>query len=227
MADKPYVCEYCKTGYSRESTLAVHMCQPKRRALQKGERRVQLGMYAFNQFYKLSAGAKKHKTYEEFCKSVYYNAFVKFGSFVSNVKPLYPEKYIDYVVTSGVKLDHWCREEMYEKYATELIKKEGVETALERSVNTMVEWSEDKSAPWNHYFAHVSFNRAVWHIKDGKISPWLLLNCRSGKEMLSKLNDEQLELIYNIINPQHWSMRFKRQVTDVALAKNVAKESNL
>ena len=227
MADKPYVCEYCKTGYSRESTLAVHMCQPKRRALQKGERRVQLGMYAFNQFYKLSAGAKKHKTYEEFCKSVYYNAFVKFGSFVSNVKPLYPEKYIDYVVTSGVKLDHWCREEMYEKYATELIKKEGVETALERSVNTMVEWAEDKSAPWNHYFAYVSLNRAVWHIKDGKISPWLLLNCRSGKEMLSKLNDEQLELIYNIINPQHWSMRFKRQVTDVALAKNVAKESNL
>ncbi|MGY8866678.1 MAG: hypothetical protein ACKVJK_13780 [Methylophagaceae bacterium] len=227
MGDKPYICEYCKTGYSRESTLAVHMCQPKRRALQKGERRVQLGMYAFNQFYKLSAGAKKHKTYEEFCKSVYYNAFVKFGSFVSNVKPLYPEKYIDYVVTSGVKLDHWCREEMYEKYATELIKKEGVETALERSVNTMVEWAEDKCAPWYLYFAHVSLNRAVWHIKDGKISPWLLLNCRSGKEMLSKLNDEQLGLIYNIINPQHWSMRFNRQVTDVALAKNVAKESNL
>jgi hypothetical protein len=227
MGDKPYICEYCKTGYSRESTLAVHMCQPKRRALQKGERRVQLGMYAFNQFYKLSAGAKKHKTYEEFCKSVYYNAFVKFGSFVSNVKPLYPEKYIDYVVTSGVKLDHWCREEMYEKYATELIKKEGVETALERSVNTMVEWAEDKSAPWNHYFAHVSLNRAVWHIKDGKISPWLILNCTSGKEMLSKLNDEQLQIVYPMINPEHWAVRFKRQTADVQLVKDVAKESKL
>ena len=153
-SNKPYVCEYCKTGYSREKTLAVHMCQPKRRALQKDERRVRLGMYAFNQFYKLSAGSKRDKTYEEFCKSSYYNAFVKFGSFVSNVKPLYPEKYVDYVVTSGVKLDHWCREEMYETYATELIKKEGVETALERSVTTMVEWAEDKSAPWNHYFAY-------------------------------------------------------------------------
>ena len=228
MADsKPYVCKYCGSGYTREKTLAVHMCQKKRRALQINEKRVQLGLYAFNRFYETSMYSKKQKTYEDFCSSQYYNAFVKFGSFISNVKPLYPEKYIDYVVTSGVKLDHWCREEMYEKYATELIKKEGVETALERSVNTMVEWSEDKSAPWNHYFAHVSLNRAVWHIKDGKISPWLLLNCRSGKEMLSKLNDEQLELIYNIINPQHWSMRFKRQVTDVALAKNVAKESNL
>ena len=225
---KPYVCEYCSTGYTREKTLAVHMCQPKRRALQKNEKRVQLGLYAFNQFYKLSAGAKKQKTYEEFCKSSYYNAFVKFGSFVSNVKPLYPEKYIDYVVTSGVKLDHWCREEMYEKYATELIKKEGVQTALERSVITMMEWAdEQEQAPWNHYFYHVSLNRAVWHIKDGKISPWLILNCATGKEMLSKLNDEQLGMIYNIVDPQHWAMRFKRQPSDVQLAKDVAKESNL
>ena len=80
---KPYVCEYCNTGYVREKTLMVHVCEQKRRALQKGEKRVQLGYIAFNQFYKLSAGAKKDKTYEEFCKSQYYNAFVKFGSFVS------------------------------------------------------------------------------------------------------------------------------------------------
>src|SRR6056300_1236150 len=138
---KPYICEYCNTGYTREKTLAVHMCQPKRRALQKNEKRVQLGMYAFNQFYKLSANSKKDKTYEEFCKSPYYNAFVKFGSFISNVKPLYPEKYIDYVVTSGVKLDHWCKDEMYEKYAIEFILKEDVHTALERSIKHMMEWA--------------------------------------------------------------------------------------
>lgn len=228
MQDKPYVCEYCGNGYTREKTLAVHMCQPKRRALQKNEKRVQLGMYAFNQFYKLSAGSKKDKTYEDFCKSPYYNAFVKFGSFISNVRPLYPERYIDYVVTSGVKLDHWCKEEMYEKYATNLIKKEGVETALERSVMTMMEWAEENEpAPWNHYFQHVSLNRAVWHIKDGKVSPWLLLNCRSGKEMLSKLNDEQLNMVYNIMDPEHWAMRFKRTPNDVQLVKDVAKESNL
>jgi len=205
----------------------AHVCEKKRRALQKDERRVRLGFYAFNQFYKLSAGAKKDKTYQEFCKSSYYNAFVKFGSFVSNVKPLYPEKYINYVVTSGVKLDQWCREEMYESYAVELIKKEGVQTALERSVETMVQWSEDKSAPWNHYFQHISLNKAVWDIKDGKISPWLVLNCTSGKEMLGKLNDEQLGLVYNIMEPKHWAVRFKRQTVDVQLVKDVVKESNL
>jgi hypothetical protein len=228
ISDKPYVCEYCKTGYTKETTLVVHMCEKKRRALQKDEKRVRYGYYAFGRFYKLSAGNKKEKTYEDFCSSPYYNAFVKFGSFVSNVKPLYPEKYIDHVVTSGVKLDHWCKDEMYEQYAVNLILKEDVTTALERSINTMSEWaSEQESAPWNHYFRYVSTNRAVWHIKDGKISPWLILNCKSGKDMLSKFNDEQLAMVYHVINPEHWALRFKRLSNDVQLVKDIAKESNL
>lgn len=226
-SEKLYVCDYCGSGYVREKTLAAHMCEKKRRALQKDEKRVRFGFYAFQRFYKLSAGNKKDKTYEEFCASTYYNAFVKFGSFLNNVKPLYPEKYIDYVVTSGVKLDHWCKEEMYEKYALELILKEDVTTALERSVNTMVEWAQENNSTWNQYFLHVSGNRAVWHIKDGKISPWLILNCDSGKQMLSKFNDEQLALVYQVINPEHWAMRFKRQPANVLLVKDVAKESNL
>jgi hypothetical protein len=212
----------------KESTLAVHMCEKKRRWLQKDEKRVRLGLYAFQRFYKLSAGAKKEKTYADFVESQYYKAFVKFGSFLNNVQPLYPEKYIDWVVTSGVKLDHWCRDSLYEQYVLEFILKEDVHTALERSVKTMMEWAdENKPAAWNHYFSYISLNRAVWHIKDGKISPWLILNCRSGKEMLNKFNDEQLEMVYHVINPQHWAMRFNRHPTDVQLVKDVAKESNL
>ena len=225
--DKPYKCEYCGNGYMKEKTLAAHMCEKKRRALQKDEKRVRFGFYAFQRFYKLSAGAKKEKTYEEFCNSQYYNAFVKFGSFISNVRPLYPERYIDHVVTSGVKLDHWCKDEMYEKYVIEFILKEDVTTALERSVTTMMDWAAENNAVWNSYFNYVSLNRAVWNIKDGKISPWLILNCKSGKEMLSKFNDEQLNLVYHVINPEHWALRFKRNQSDVQLVKDVAKESNL
>jgi hypothetical protein len=203
------------------------MCEPKRRWLQKDEKRVKLGLYAFQRFYNLSAGNKTNKTYAEFTKSSFYKAFVKFGSFVNNVRPLYPEKYIDYVVTSGVKLDHWCRDELYEKYAIELIMKEGVETALERSVTTMVEWAETNESTWDHYFRYISLNRAVYDIKDGKISPWLLLNCKSGKELLAKFNDEQLGLVYHILNPQHWALRFKRQPKDVELVKQITKEAKL
>ena len=46
---------------------------------------------------------------------------------------------------------------MYEQYAINLIKKEGVETALERSVMTMMEWAdEQEQAPvsYTHLRAH-------------------------------------------------------------------------
>ena len=211
----------------KESTLMAHMCEPKRRWLQKDEKRVQVGFYAFQRFYKLSAGAKTDKTYEEFVKSSFYNAFVKFGSFVNNVRPLYPDKYIDYVVTSNVKLDHWCREEMYETYANELIRKEGVETALERSIDTMMKWAESNNSVYNHYFSYVSLNKLTWDIKDGKISPWLVLNCNTGKEALGKLNDEQLNMLTNVLDPKHWALRFKRQPKDVELVKQVVKEAKL
>lgn len=203
------------------------MCEPKRRWLQKDEKRVQIGFYAFQRFYKISAGHKTDKTYEDFVKSSFYNAFVKFGSFINNVRPLYTEKYIDYVVTSGVKLDHWCKDELYEKYANDLIRKEGVETALERSINTMAEWATEKDSVYNHYFLYASSNRITWDIKDGKISPWLVLNCNSGKTALNNLNDEQLSMLGIVLDPKHWAVRFKRQPKDVELVKQVAKEAGL
>ena len=227
MIDRLHSCKYCSAKFTKEKTLAVHMCEQKRRFLQKDERRVQLGYQTFIRFYQLCQKMKNIKTYEEFCKSPYYTAFVKFGSFLSNVKPLYPDKYIDYVVTSGVKLDHWCREELYDKYSTNLILKEKMETAVERSIKTMMDWGEEKEAQWQDYFRYASLNRATQDIRDGKISPWLVLNCKTGKTMMNNFNDEQLTIVSHIMDPKHWIVRFKRLPADIEMVKGVSKKANL
>jgi len=139
-ARQDYVCEHCGSKFTKEKTLVVHMCEPKRRYLARTDKHVVMGYTAYNRFYTLTQKLKTLKSYDDFAKSPYYNAFVKFGSFISNVNPLYPDKYIDYVVTSNVKLDHWCREELYEKFVIDLIKTEPVETALERTIDTMTKW---------------------------------------------------------------------------------------
>ena len=222
-----YTCQHCGSKFSKEKTLVVHMCEQKRRALAKTEKHVVLGYDAYNRFYRKTQNARQDKTYEDFAKSPYYNAFVKFGSFVSNVNPLYPDRFIDYVVTSGVKLDHWCRDELYEKYVADLIRVETVETALQRSIGHMMKWADEHKSIWNHYFAYVSLNRASFDIRDGKVSPWLILNCKSGKEMLSKFSDEQLAAVGPTIDPQFWLRKFKQLPADVELVRQVVKESNL
>ena len=223
---KPYVCQFCNHGYTRQSTLATHLCEQKRRFLAKDEKHVRIGYDAFNRFFQLTQNAKGNKTYEEFAKSPYYIAFVKFGSYVNNVNPLYPDHYIDWVIRSGTKLDHWCKESLYEKYAVELILSEPVETALDRSVKHMIEWADTKSLNWNQYFKQVSSSRAAFDIKDGKVSPWLVLNAPSGKELLARLDDTQLTSISTIIDPSVWLKKFKTNKSDVELVRQVVKEAD-
>jgi hypothetical protein len=225
--NKPYICQFCKSGYTQEKTLTVHMCEQKRRHLAKEEKHVVVGYQTYVRFYQLTQQAKSVKTYDEFARSPYYNAFVKFGSYVSNVSPLYPDNYIDWVVRSGVKLDHWCRDELYEKYVLELIHTENVETALQRSVTHMQAWANDNNSLWNHYFKYVSTNRATYDIKDGKVSPWLILNCVSGKNLLSTLSDEQLSSISTVIDPPVWVNKFKKYRVDLELVREVVREANL
>jgi len=211
----------------KEKTCLAHVCERKRRAMQETEKRVQAGFLAFNRFYTLTQGSKKSKTYDEFCNSSYYNAFVKFGSFVNNVNPLYPDRFIDYVMKSGVNIDHWCRDELYETYLYEMLKIEPVESAVQRTLATMMEWGDEHSADFAHYFLYASLSRAVHDIKNGLISCWVILNSKSGKEMINKMSDEQLEMISPAFDVKYWLGKFSQHPADVALVKEILEEVNI
>jgi hypothetical protein len=222
-----FKCEYCGKLFAKEKTLFVHVCEQKRRHLSKNEKHVQAGLLTFQKFYDFAQKGKAAKTFDDFASSPYYTAFVKFGSFLINTAPIYPERFIDFVIKSGVKLDYWCRDALYDQYLIELIKTEPADGAIQRSIQTMMDWGEKNQSPWEHYFKYVNLNRAVHDIKEGLISPWLLLNSKSGKEMLQRMNDEQLEIISNMIDPQFWLKRFKSSPADIELIKDVIKEAKI
>ena len=227
LLDQPNQCVHCGCKFMKHSTLFSHMCENKRRAMQKDEKRVQVGLMAYNRFYQITQNSRKTKTYEEFCKSSYYNAFVKFGSFINNVNPLYPERFVEYVIKSGVKLDHWSRDELYEKYLYETLKTEPVESAVQRSLQTMMVWGDRSQAQYNHYFKYVNHNRAVHDIRNGKISPWVILNCKSGKNMVENFNDEQLNLIAPALDVPYWIRHFKKTPADIELVKEICREADI
>ena len=218
---------YCNKEFTRARTLQVHMCEPKRRHLQKNEKWVQNAFLVFQRFYQIHQHNIKEKNYDEFCKSPYYNAFVKFGRYMMHINPLYPEKYIDYVILSKIKLDHWARDDLYESYLIDTLKQEPVESALQRSITTMMDWAEEQHAQWSDYFRLVNTNRAVQHIQQGKISPWILLGCSAGKKMLQSFSDEQLQMTHRFINPEFWSSKFKSYPADHLFVQETAKEAKI
>jgi hypothetical protein len=220
-------CTYCGKEFTRERTLQVHMCEPKRRHLQKSEKWVQNAFLVFQRFYQIHQHGQKEKTYNDFCKSAYYNAFVKFGRFMMHINPLYPEKYIDYVILSKVKLDHWARDDLYETYLIDTLKAEPVESALQRSIATMMDWAEEQNAQWADYFRLVNTNRAVQHIQQGKITPWLLFGCKAGKNLLKSFNNEQLQMVARFIALEFWTQRIKSSPADQLFVQETAKEAKI
>jgi hypothetical protein len=188
---------------------------------------VQAGLLTYQRFYDITQKGKSQKSFDDFASSSYYTAFVKFGSFLVNTAPVYPERFVDFVVKSGVKLDHWCRDNLYEQYIYELIRVEPAEPAIQRTIQTMMDWADKNSASWEHYFQYVNLNRSTHDIKEGLISPWVLLNSKAGKDMLRRMNDEQLEIVGPFVDPQFWIKRFNTLPADLELVKDLIREAKI
>jgi len=227
MEELDYKCKYCGKGYRKESTLVAHLCEPKRRAMQENEAGVKLAMTAYLRFYELSQGSAKFKTYADFCESPYYNAFVKFGRHMINIRAINTAKFIDYVIKSNKKLDHWCKDAIYQEYLFDHLRKEAVQDALERSIKTMEDWAEEKESVFNHYFNYVNSNLLVQHITTGRISAWVVFNCDSGQSALNKLSSEQVEMIFPYIDPDFWKRKFVDYFADTEWVKHILKEAGL
>ena len=64
-----FQCNYCHKDFARETSMAVHMCEPKRRRLNKDDRGAQLGFQAYIRFYEQTQGSARLKTFDDFCDS--------------------------------------------------------------------------------------------------------------------------------------------------------------
>ena len=131
------------------------------------------------------------------------------------------------ITLTKIKLDHWARDDLYESYLIDPLKQEPVESALQRSITTMMDWAQEQNAQWSDYFRLANTNRAVQHIQQGKISPWLLLGCSAGKKMLKSFNDEQLQMIAKFIAPEFWTQRIKSSPADQLFVQETAKEAKI
>ncbi len=204
------------------------MCEQKRRFTNKDSKYVRLGFLAYNRFYEISqAVGSKKRTYESFAKSSYYTAFTKFGKYIIDVNAIDPEKFIDFVITSGVKLDKWCSDAVYETYIRELNKKETAERAVERGILLMQQWGMENDRPYNVFFRGISKPRAIHWIKSGRISPWIIFNSTSGSELLNSFNDHELNLINEYLEPTFWSRKFQVRNEDVLFVKQVLETAKI
>jgi len=225
-----YTCKYCDKSYRKESTLAAHLCEPKRRVQQESETGVQFGLRAYKRFYEITQGSARNKDYADFSKSPYYNAFVKFGRYCVDIRAINFMNFCEWLLQNNKKIDHWCKDKLYQEWMLPYVKREQAQDALERGVKEMLGYCEDHAELKNgvaDYFRYANQNRICHHISTGRVSAWLVFNCDSGVDFLDTLNEEQLQIIYPYIDPEYWQRRFIDFVADTEWVKQALKDIGL
>ena len=188
-------CQYCKKSFAKESTLAVHLCEPKRRRQQRGEHGVELGFQAYIRFYEITQRSAKLKTYDDFCDSPYYSAFIKFGRYCVNTKTINPKQFLEWLLKHNKKLDKWASDAFYTEYLIWYLTIENVADALARAVEFGIEWGEKHQARECDCLRYGSTHAMCYAITTGRISPWVIYNCESGQGFLSNASSEQIQMI--------------------------------
>ena len=225
-----YKCRYCEKAFAKESTLAVHLCEQKRRWQQEKETGVQLGLKAYLRFYEVTQGSAKLKSYENFVASHYYNAFVKFGRYCQSIRCINFTNFLDWLLKNNKKIDYWCKDSLYEEWMHEYLRREAVQDSLERALEEMQDYADDHPDLKNgftDYFRYGNTNRICHHITTGRISPWIVFNCNSGVDFLGNLSEEQIAIIMPWIDPDHWQRKFVDYLADTEWVKDILEKAGL
>jgi len=216
-----YICQYCKKNFIKESSLAIHSCEPRRRRQEQNERGVQLGLQAYLKFYQLTQGSAKLKTFDDFAESPYYRAFVKFGRYCVDIQAINPARFMEHVLKQNKKIDHWCRDSIYTEYLLDYLRIENVNDALARAIEFGITWQEQTSNPAHDCLRYGNSNAMCYAITTGRISPWIIYNSESGQKFLSELTSDQIAMIWSYVDSDFWMKKFQDYPADQEYDKDI------
>lgn len=219
-------CEHCGRTFVRATTLLKHFCEQKRRWSERDHSANRIAYGAWRQYYEQHHPNKKKLEYSDFINNNYYGAFLKFGTYCVNIGAINTSAFATYLFKNRIPIDNWGSDKSYTRYLIDYLKTENCMDAVSRSIKTMLDLSESENIKLSDVFKFVNSNKICYLITAGKISPWVLYHSASGKEFLSKLNEDQTNLIFDYIHPEKWNIKFKRDpdsVNEVSkLIKNIS-----
>jgi hypothetical protein len=218
-----FVCEYCDKAFVREESIAVHMCETKRRYHERNEPGVRIALQAYLKFYE-HAGSR-NKTYDDFVRSSYYRAFVKFGRYCVDINAINPTQFMAWLLKNNKKIDRWCSDQLYTEYLIEYLQYEAVEDALTRALLESIAWGDRVGSPDRDFLRYGNINQICYLITAGRVSAWVLYNSGAGQEFLDRLPAEQLPMIWSYIDADRWNGIFRGRPEDQQYARDMLKKA--
>jgi len=219
-------CEFCQREFKHEKRLESHLCEPKRRYLNKDTKVGQMAFELFSRFKTFHRLKSKKDPFTEFLGSKQYRAFETLAKFFLKTNPLDANEYFDHLIKSSIPFRKWTSDDYYSEWARVKIMEEDPDTAVSRSIQTLVEFAREKGVQVSDVYEHISGNRLCLWLRTGRLSPWFVILSKNPSNILDKLDNEMLSSLEDLINPLYWRHRAQKSAVAGQIQRDL-KEANL
>ena len=203
-----------------------HRCEQRRRFQQKDTSFARYGYEAFIEIQKHFFGKNKPLE-EDFRKSDFYLACLRWGHFVIDIRCLDAKQYLSYLLKLNVPIDKWNKDEIYDCWLASYVFTEHLWDAFERSIKSIDEWGTACDKPYRDYFRQAGTARIMTDVRRGAVSGWIVFCSDSGCEWLSNLENGDLELVWDFLDAARWKIQLSKFPEEAVTISEICKNAGL
>jgi hypothetical protein len=172
--------------------------------------------------------AKKHPVQnpEQFLKSKYYGAFVKFIRFADKVGIKKTNIYIRAMIKKQIMPSFWTMDDAYKWYIEYHDRTLSPYDQFKTSVKTLLDMSEEFDCTVHDLFNVMPPAKLFELMRRRKLSMWLLLFSARFKAFGNELNESDRKTLNRLANKAFWITQLAKpkHKADIAKIKRIAKE---
>ena len=227
LKEKMYKCSFCQRPFKRKTWYDKHMCDKKKRFLDRNNITVIRAHRLFNHWQRQAKLLRRgqEKSLEEFCKSPFYNAFLRLSEFTASEYVVSGFKYIDWLVANKIPEKKWCNPRDLDDYREYVRTTEEPEEQAETSCKNIRVWCADNGVTMPEFFRTITPGQALNMVRENKLSPWVMIGYQPCiDQLVSRFGEEMLFTLNEHINVPYWLEKTESDTDGLAKVRDVLDE---
>ena len=220
-----FLCQHCGASFVRKTALDAHNCEAMDRVRAMDTFSGTVAYTLYDRYCTLQG--RRPLSRSAFATSPNYTAFTKFADIVKSTQ-IDTDAFIKTMNHMGMLPKFWTRDDVFSYYVEQVTYKMPVHEAIAVTERTLLSMSREHDCNVADIFDHIDASDVVGLLRQGNITPWVLLNSFKFKDLFeTKATEDDVTMLKSFIKNEYWRFRFINEPDNVAVAKEFVRKHGI